>query len=51
MDQSKDELFIRGKANESDQNIDVYIELQPVRNIINSLNIKILTFHLDNEVD
>jgi hypothetical protein len=36
MDQSKDELFIRGKSNEPDLSIDVYIELQPVRNIITS---------------
>ncbi|KAL7319322.1 hypothetical protein PS15m_002472 [Mucor circinelloides] len=29
MDQSKDELFVRGKSGESDLSIDVYIELQP----------------------
>ncbi|CEP15426.1 hypothetical protein [Parasitella parasitica] len=29
MDQSKDDLIIRGKPGESDLNIDVYIELQP----------------------
>ncbi|KAK4516027.1 GTPase Ryh1 [Mucor velutinosus] len=29
MDQSKDELFVRGKSGKFDLNIDVYIELQP----------------------
>lgn len=53
MDQSKDELFVRGKLGESDVSIDVYIELQPVRNSILSrhTHIKRLNHRLDYEMD
>lgn len=53
MDQSNDELFVRGKSGESDLNIDVYIELQPVRNSILSKKHtgQRLTHLLDYEMD